>query len=142
SSSRIHVSNEGLQIDQRYFLFFFQAEDGIRDFHVTGVQTCALPIYFGRVVAAATIASPTSLTEVRRGTATLFKCMPIIVCPISIPAWAWTSSTTTGSAILLNAYALIEPPALANGITETGSHPYFSAACRSTVNARLMCSQP
>src|SRR5690606_40606110 len=24
----------------------FQAEDGIRDFHVTGVQTCALPIYF------------------------------------------------------------------------------------------------
>src|SRR5690606_39492892 len=27
--------------------FFFQAEDGIRDFHVTGVQTCALPIWFG-----------------------------------------------------------------------------------------------
>src|SRR5690606_39740853 len=26
-------------------LFFFQAEDGIRDFHVTGVQTCALPIW-------------------------------------------------------------------------------------------------
>src|SRR5215475_15736270 len=27
-----------------YRFFFFQAEDGIRDFHVTGVQTCALPI--------------------------------------------------------------------------------------------------
>src|SRR5690606_27975464 len=26
-------------------IFFFQAEDGIRDFHVTGVQTCALPIF-------------------------------------------------------------------------------------------------
>src|SRR5690606_39372257 len=26
------------------FFFFVQAEDGIRDFHVTGVQTCALPI--------------------------------------------------------------------------------------------------
>src|SRR3984893_4610317 len=26
------------------FCFFFQAEDGIRDGHVTGVQTCALPI--------------------------------------------------------------------------------------------------
>src|SRR3989449_5224830 len=26
-------------------LFFFQAEDGIRDVAVTGVQTCALPIY-------------------------------------------------------------------------------------------------
>src|SRR5439155_15531672 len=27
------------------FFFFFQAEDGIRDGHVTGVQTCALPIW-------------------------------------------------------------------------------------------------
>src|SRR5256885_4769564 len=26
-------------------LFFFQAEDGIRDYKVTGVQTCALPIF-------------------------------------------------------------------------------------------------
>src|SRR5690606_39802723 len=26
-------------------VFIFQAEDGIRDFHVTGVQTCALPIF-------------------------------------------------------------------------------------------------
>src|SRR3712207_7548579 len=26
------------------FIFFFQAEDGIRDIGVTGVQTCALPI--------------------------------------------------------------------------------------------------
>src|SRR5690625_6993313 len=39
------------------FCFFFQAEDGIRDGHVTGVQTCALPIYrrikasLGQVVA-------------------------------------------------------------------------------------------
>src|SRR5690349_22090182 len=28
-----------------FFFFFFQAEDGIRDLYVTGVQTCALPIY-------------------------------------------------------------------------------------------------
>ena len=27
------------------FFFFFQAEDGIRDDLVTGVQTCALPIF-------------------------------------------------------------------------------------------------
>src|SRR5256885_13275721 len=26
------------------YIFFFQAEDGIRDYKVTGVQTCALPI--------------------------------------------------------------------------------------------------
>src|SRR5690625_7181243 len=28
----------------QFLLFFFRAEDGIRDGHVTGVQTCALPI--------------------------------------------------------------------------------------------------
>src|SRR5699024_8885246 len=33
------------------FFFFFQAEDGIRDRNVTGVQTCALPIYnFRKIV--------------------------------------------------------------------------------------------
>src|SRR5256885_7202187 len=31
-----------LDVDVRFF--FFQAEDGIRDYKVTGVQTCALPI--------------------------------------------------------------------------------------------------
>src|SRR5699024_4875018 len=30
-----------------FFFFFFQAEDGIRDRNVTGVQTCALPISYG-----------------------------------------------------------------------------------------------
>src|SRR5437667_8844299 len=30
-----------------FFFFFFQAEDGIRDRDVTGVQTCALPIFRG-----------------------------------------------------------------------------------------------
>src|SRR3712207_5364041 len=30
---------------RRVIVFFFQAEDGIRDIGVTGVQTCALPIY-------------------------------------------------------------------------------------------------
>src|ERR1022692_2571232 len=38
-----------------FFFFFFQAEDGIRDYKVTGVQTCALPI-IGR----AQICSPPS----------------------------------------------------------------------------------
>src|SRR5256885_1223060 len=45
--------NERNQDDARYgcrccHLFFFQAEDGIRDYKVTGVQTCALPISEGR----------------------------------------------------------------------------------------------
>src|SRR2546426_2564416 len=35
--------SSGVCID--VYFFFFQAEDGIRDYKVTGVQTCALPIY-------------------------------------------------------------------------------------------------
>src|SRR5690606_40669330 len=42
------------------FIFFFQAEDGIRDFHVTGVQTCALPIC-GRGYRAASAADTAAL---------------------------------------------------------------------------------
>src|SRR5436309_11051192 len=33
-----------MQLSSNKENFFFQAEDDIRDFHVTGVQTCALPI--------------------------------------------------------------------------------------------------
>src|SRR5439155_5301012 len=35
--------------------FFFQAEDGIRDGHVTGVQTCALPISSAKLADAAKV---------------------------------------------------------------------------------------
>src|SRR3712207_2419713 len=34
-----------LGLSRFFFFFFFQAEDGIRDIGVTGVQTCALPIF-------------------------------------------------------------------------------------------------
>src|SRR6266566_5834162 len=37
----------GWFVSRRCF-FFFQAEDGIRDYKVTGVQTCALPICAGQ----------------------------------------------------------------------------------------------
>src|SRR5256885_11574342 len=33
-----------MEVQLSLFIFFFQAEDGIRDYKVTGVQTCALPI--------------------------------------------------------------------------------------------------
>src|SRR5207245_4570167 len=43
--SRSTVCSDGLRVRAiRLLLFFFQAEDGIRDATVTGVQTCALPI--------------------------------------------------------------------------------------------------
>src|SRR3989449_3965607 len=46
-----------------FFLFFFQAEDGIRDVAVTGVQTCALPI-----------SPPRELDSTR--TQAMFRCAP------------------------------------------------------------------
>src|SRR5256885_11098835 len=36
---------EWTDVSMFFFFFFFQAEDGIRDYRVTGVQTCALPIW-------------------------------------------------------------------------------------------------
>src|SRR2546427_4650737 len=42
----VHVYGNCFQPDRSCQLFFFfQAEDGIRDLTVTGVQTCALPIF-------------------------------------------------------------------------------------------------
>src|SRR5258706_15681271 len=41
----IFGNSDGRSCDGQEF-FFFQGEDGIRDWSVTGVQTCALPIYF------------------------------------------------------------------------------------------------
>src|ERR1022692_88515 len=49
---QIHAKPQGKQLSKRKsvsyrlqtFFYFFQAEDGIRDYKVTGVQTCALPI--------------------------------------------------------------------------------------------------
>src|SRR3954467_16005887 len=41
-----------------YFFFFFQAEDGIRDYRVTGVQTCALPILTAASAAVTPVSPP------------------------------------------------------------------------------------
>src|SRR5689334_25138680 len=41
----------GCVLSYKIFFFFFQAEDGIRDGTVTGVQTCALPILVAPIAA-------------------------------------------------------------------------------------------
>src|SRR2546422_8069261 len=43
-------SSAGSRSPARTSCFFFKAEDGIRDVAVTGVQTCALPIYLEGIV--------------------------------------------------------------------------------------------
>src|SRR2546429_2657816 len=59
--------------ESQVVFFFFQAEDGIRDVAVTGVQTCALPILGRDVVIEVTRADPeaalTDLVERMQGTA-------------------------------------------------------------------------
>src|SRR5256886_5746713 len=40
----VGVGVTGVSVAVVWIVFFFQAEDGIRDLTVTGVQTCALPI--------------------------------------------------------------------------------------------------
>src|SRR5256885_338807 len=50
-------------------VFFFQAEDGIRDYKVTGVQTCALPISFVARSTEATLAFAAALGAGQSGPA-------------------------------------------------------------------------
>src|SRR2546430_5683164 len=58
-----------------HFFFFFQAEDGIRDLTVTGVQTCALPILMAlRVVVLPTPLRPRSVTTSPRRTSNCAPC--------------------------------------------------------------------
>src|SRR2546427_10255749 len=56
------------------FFFFFQAEDGIRDLTVTGVQTCALPILVsvGSTPTALAASRLDGVTEVRAGVYVFF----------------------------------------------------------------------
>src|SRR3712207_8493614 len=46
-SSDLHIRVSAPSDIVIWDIFFFQAEDGIRDIGVTGVQTCALPIFIG-----------------------------------------------------------------------------------------------
>src|SRR5256885_9255172 len=53
---RSYIAECVVEFSMRLF-FFFQAEDGIRDYKVTGVQTCALPICGGDIKMMAMIGS-------------------------------------------------------------------------------------
>src|SRR5258708_23764964 len=63
-----------------YIFFFFQAEDGIRDDLVTGVQTCALPISADRWFRCCRVA----------------ECQPPLSTPVEIPTLTRVSCLRTG----------------------------------------------
>src|SRR2546428_13618695 len=87
-------------------MFFFQAEDGIRDLIVTGVQTCALPILrrpsFSRLAV-----SRTASSEVAAGTMAL---APLARAGMTVVAARNTSMTTT------------PPPASPGGLRPVGGN--------------------
>src|SRR2546430_6194702 len=67
--------------DVCFFFFFFQAEDGIRDLTVTGVQTCALPISASSrycVVSRTVVPPSTSSRIVRHSSLRLCRSRPVV----------------------------------------------------------------
>src|SRR2546430_7046847 len=69
------------------FFFFFQAEDGIRDLTVTGVQTCALPIYPSRAMPVIGAVSAES-RRMRRRQAIIWSLAALAT--LSIGAFVWS----------------------------------------------------
>src|SRR6266446_10049641 len=66
----------------KIIFFFFQAEDGIRDYKVTGVQTCALPIYRAEQAGASDVH-----LQMRNGTASVAFRLDGVMAPIEeLPA--------------------------------------------------------
>src|SRR5690606_3935798 len=59
----------------------FQAEDGIRDFHVTGVQTCALPIFLAASLSISSICSAVSSVSVAFIIKHLSRFLLKVACP-------------------------------------------------------------
>src|SRR2546429_4504455 len=76
-----------------YVFFFFQAEDGIRDVAVTGVQTCALPISLGERRSGASTATRSSCAREKRSPLRRVTKASPSRCKRSRP---WRASTNTG----------------------------------------------
>src|SRR5205807_3518755 len=90
----MHRQKNEYKIHGRKAFFFLQAEDGIRDYKVTGVQTCALPILSVTVNAPSTVRMQVKLSPVATfGMAAsrlvpvskVSATAPVTVCSISPP---------------------------------------------------------
>src|SRR2546422_5903556 len=66
-TSSVRCISGGLYTGDLHDFFFFQAEDGIRDVAVTGVQTCALPISTCRTTRTGTPVPPPACPRKRDG---------------------------------------------------------------------------
>src|SRR2546427_3024956 len=66
-----------------FFFFFFQAEDGIRDLTVTGVQTCALPISSLTVIRAVPLSVCVAVISAPGNTAPLWSLTVPLICAVA-----------------------------------------------------------
>src|ERR1019366_5960063 len=101
-----------MQKKERVSFFFLQAEDGIRDWSVTGVQTCALPISTSARPAVTTMPKPQPLAALDRSDPTVLDhlaktqrvCLIIVVLIAIVTLCAWVS---TGIGIVVPAWSTL-----------------------------------
>src|SRR5438094_8510410 len=122
-----------------YNFFFFQAEDGIRDRTVTGVQTCALPISFAEttrsvllVVSANVLvfwllASAAAHGRISLGEAVVYVQSAIGVSMIAFGGFSWALD---GAAAPVAAVLRLEPAMRPAGAPGSGDRPAGAAPAR------------
>src|SRR2546422_7725740 len=102
--------------------FFFQAEDGIRDVAVTGVQTCALPILAAYAASVMCSVCDTAAALVIAAIGSTFTACPLTSSnPVGAFIQAFAITTKTPDATPLTATAI---PAHRCARAEMRSHPY------------------
>src|SRR5256885_1188490 len=87
-----------------FFFFFFQAEDGIRDYKVTGVQTCALPISCVKgfcpsfvTIEGGQLKKP---KKEKKGDLSMLPAIPEPVLPVAEQAWGIIVAGVGGTGVI------------------------------------------
>src|SRR5690348_90577 len=114
------------------FVFFFQAEDGIRDGRVTGVQTCALPIWSR--AGCPSVASATSTVHHSRYCTTLAMAWSAVASPVGrygVLANALRSSFLASWLVLWSAGVATPRAAAASNAASARAEPAAAARSRS-----------
>src|SRR5262249_58818616 len=99
--------------------FVFQAEDGIRDWSVTGVQTCALPIFLARLLLDTVTESAELVFSLR-----LFRsALDVSPRAIALGAGAGLAATLVAAFLPARTATAISPPAPARTATPAPGGP-------------------
>src|SRR3712207_9038379 len=111
------------------FRFFFQAEDGIRDIGVTGVQTCALPIL--GIPAQALLGGVTVLTGLNPWTVAAHFLLSAVLVALTTVLWLRSREPGVGQplvrrpfVLLVRGLAVVTAAVLVLGTVVTGSGPH------------------